>query len=64
MPADLGTSSGGDPDMFHLANIGRMIESNEGILRGEIMDIYVAKQRQITNSGRLLEEFLTHAQKL
>lgn len=32
-----------------------MIESNEKELRSEMADQYVNKQRQITNTGRLLE---------
>ena len=40
---------------FHIVNIGQLIEKNEDILRAEINDVYINKQRQITNSGRLLE---------
>lgn len=64
MPDNLGTSAAMmDHDMFHISNIGRMIEHNEGLLRGELTDIYVNKQRNITNTGRLIEEFMTKDQK-
>lgn len=42
-----------DLDQFHLRNIGKMIETNEGTLREEVTEHYVGKQRQITNTGRL-----------
>ena len=40
-----------------------MIEHNEGILRNEVSENYINKQRQITNSGRLLEEYMTKDEK-
>ena len=49
--------------MFHLKVIGKMIEYNEGILRNEVTENYINKQRQITNSGRLLEEYMTKDEK-
>ena len=61
MPADFG--KGTDPDLFHISNIGRMIEANEDNLRGTVNDIYVAKQRYITNTSRMTEEFMTGNQK-
>ncbi len=57
MPADFG--NGTDPDLFHISNIGRMIEANEDSLRGTVNDIYVAKQRYITNTSRLMESFMS-----
>ncbi len=40
-----------------------MIETNEGLLRSEITDNYINKQRQIINSGRLVEEYMNNDQK-
>jgi len=57
LPADFGTKV--DADGFHLATVGRMIETNEDQLRNEVTENYVNKQRMITNSGRLLEEYMT-----
>ena len=54
---------GTDPDAFHIAQIGRLIEANEDVLRSTVQDTYVSKQRQITNTGRLLEEYLTESEK-
>ncbi len=43
LPADFGTKV--DADMFHLKVIGKMIENNESILRNEVADNYINKQR-------------------
>ena len=61
MPADFG--DGTDPDIFHISNIGRLIEANEDSLRATVNDIYIAKQRYITNTGRMTEEFMTSDQR-
>ena len=42
-------------DQFHIMNVGGMIEKNEDSLRSIIIDQYVNKQREITNTGRYLE---------
>lgn len=52
-----------DPHQFHLRNLGRMIEDNEDKLRNDVTESYISKQRQITNSGRLLEEYMTKDEK-
>jgi len=57
LPPDFGTKV--DADMFHIKIIGKMIENNESLLRNEVADNYINKQRQITKSGRLLEEYMT-----
>ena len=57
LPNDFG--SGTDPDQFHISNIGRLIEQNEEMLRQTVQDTYIDKQRQITNTGRLIEEYMT-----
>ena len=44
-------------------NVGQMIEKNEGLLRMEVNDQYINKQRQITNTGRMLENAQTEAQR-
>jgi len=54
---------GEDADLFHLERIGKLIESNEDLLRQNVQDSYVNKQRQITNTGRLMEEYMTHHEK-
>ncbi len=59
LSADFGTN----PDAFHIRIAGKMIEANEGLLRSEITDNYINKQRQIINSGRLVEEYLNNDQK-
>ena len=61
LPADFG--SGTDPDGFHIAQIGRLIEANDDSLRATVQDNYISKQRQITNTGRLLEEYMTDSEK-
>lgn len=45
--------------MFHISVIGRLIEANEDMLRQTVQDNYITKQRQITNTGRLIEEYMT-----
>ena len=57
LPDDFG--SGTDPDQFHISTIGRLIEQNEDMLRQTVQDTYIDKQRQITNTGRLIEEYMT-----
>jgi len=52
-----------DPDQFHLRTVGKMIEANESVLRNEVTENYTNKQRQITNSGRLMEEYMTKSEK-
>jgi hypothetical protein len=52
-----------DAGQVHIRTLGRLIEDNEGLLRNEVADGYVNKQRQITNSGRLLEEYMTKDEK-
>ena len=57
LPSDFG--NGTDPDQFHISTIGRLVEANEDALRQTVQDNYINKQRQITNTGRLLEEYMT-----
>ena len=57
MPADFGTKV--DADLFHIKTVGKMIESNEASLRSDVVENYVNKQRQITNTARLHEQFMT-----
>lgn len=52
-----------DEDDFHLANIGRLIESNETEIRTEMDGIYINKTRHIINTGRLREEYMTKEEK-
>lgn len=55
------TKSGDD---FHIANIGKLIESNETEIRSEMDGIYINKTKQILNTGRLREEYMTKDEKL
>jgi capping protein (actin filament) muscle Z-line, beta len=52
-----------DPSLAHIRNIGRMIESNESVFRNDVSESYISKQRQITNSGRLMEEYMSKDEK-
>ena len=63
VPDNFGQPGGEDPDLFHIATIGRLIENNEDSLRNSVQDIYISKQRTITNTGRLLEEYMTDHEK-
>ena len=51
-------------DEFHIANIGRLIEENETQLRTDMDSIYINKTKQIVNTGRLKEEYMTKDEKL
>lgn len=51
-------------DEFHLSNIGRIIEANESEIRNEMEGIYIGKTKQIINTGRLKEEYMTPDEKL
>ena len=44
---------------FHIANIGKVIEANETEIRSEMDGIYINKTKQIINTGRLKEEYMT-----
>ena len=41
-----------------------MIESNETQMRTEMDGIYINKTKQIINTGRLREEYMTKAEKM
>ncbi len=49
---------------FHISNIGSMIEANETQIRSEMDGIYIGKTKQIINTGRLREEYMTKEEKL
>lgn len=51
-------------DDFHLGNIGRLIEANETEIRTEMDGIYINKTKQIINTGRLAENYMTKEEKL
>ena len=51
-------------DEFHIGNIGRLIEANETEIRSEMDSIYINKTKQIVNTGRLKEEYMTRDEKL
>jgi F-actin capping protein, beta subunit len=51
-------------DDFHIGNIGRMIEANETEIRTDMDSIYINKTKQIINTGRLREEYMTKEEKL
>mmetsp|Transcript_1620 Transcript_1620/g.1100 ORF Transcript_1620/g.1100 Transcript_1620/m.1100 type:complete len:187 (+) Transcript_1620:326-886(+) len=51
-------------DEFHIENIGRLIEANETEIRTDMDSIYINKTKQIINTGRLKEEYMTKDEKL
>ena len=51
-------------DEFHIGNIGSLIEANETELRKDMDGIYINKTKQIINTGRLLESYMTKDEKL
>lgn len=51
-------------DEYHIGNIGRLIEANETEIRQEMDSIYINKTKQIVNTGRLKEEYMTRDEKL
>jgi len=54
----------GANDEYHIGNIGRLIEQNETEIRQEMDSIYINKTKQIVNTGRLKEEYMTRDEKL
>lgn len=40
-----------------------MVEDNESRLRGDMDSLYVSKTKQIINTGRLREDYMTKSQK-
>lgn len=57
LPADFGGKV--DSDHFHIKTVGKIIEANESMLRNDVVENYINKQRQITNTARLMEEYMT-----
>ncbi len=51
-------------DDFHIGNIGRLIEQNETDIRSEMDSIYINKTKQIVNTGRLKEDYMTRDEKI
>lgn len=47
----------------HLALIGRMIEINESEIRSELKGVFINKSKQIINTGRLRDEYMTPQEK-
>jgi hypothetical protein len=58
----MGAKTGGDE--FHIANIGKLIEQNETEIRSQMDGIYINKTKQILNTGRLKEEYMTKDEKI
>ena len=52
-----------DVGQFHIRNMGKLIEQNELDMRAEMGGIYINKGKQIIHTGRLLEEYMTGAEK-
>jgi hypothetical protein len=48
---------------FHLKNIGKLIEANENEMRKESTNMYINKSKQIINTGRLTDEYMTGKEK-
>ena len=59
VPENLSKTGQIDAETFHISNVGRLIEQNELKLRSDVCDHYVNKQRAITNTGRLLEHYMS-----
>ena len=57
LPEGFGTKI--DSDHFHIKTVGKIIEANETVLRNDVVENYINKQRQITNTARLMEEYMT-----
>ena len=51
-------------DEFHIENIGKLIEANETEIRTDMDSIYINKTKQIINTGRLKEEYMTKDEKM
>ena len=45
-----------EADIFHIKNIGKLIEQNEADIRQEMQGVYLNKSKQIISSQRLREE--------
>jgi len=46
-----------DIALFHIRNMGTLIEANEKEMRGEMSGIYINKGKQIIHTGRLAPEY-------
>jgi hypothetical protein len=62
LPVEFGTGKL-DTDHFHLKIVGKIIENNEAQLRNDVVENYINKQRQITNTARLMDETMTRDEK-
>ena len=51
-----------DIDHFHIRTIGRIIESNESVLRNDVFD-HISKQRRITNTARMMGDQMSGEQR-
>ena len=52
-----------DTNTQHIGTIGRMIEAIETEIRSELNGIFLNKSKQIINTGRLREEYMTFEEK-
>ena len=48
-----------DINMQHITNIGRLLEANETFVRQELNSIFINKSKQIINTGRLRDDYMT-----
>lgn len=48
-----------DADQFHIRNIGKLVEQNEADIRHEMQGVYLNKSKQIINTGRLQEAYMS-----
>jgi len=48
-----------DTNFQHVSAIGKMIEQNESEVRQELNGIFINKSKQIINTGRLRDEYMT-----
>ena len=52
-----------DASTQHIRIIGKMIETNESEIRGELNGIFINKSKQIINTGRLRDEYMSGQEK-
>jgi hypothetical protein len=52
-----------DTNFQHVRTIGRMIEQNESEVRQELNGIFINKSKQIINTGRLRDDYMTIEEK-
>lgn len=57
IPYNTTTAPEKDMGLFHIRNMGQMIEANERDMRQEMTGVYINKGKQIIHTGRLAPEY-------